>query len=172
MKIQVINAAVNVGGKLALKKVCECITPPPLSFDGHLLCLITMSMLQFCFAWFSPRWLAACPGERSGQRRWQQSLHTPCSQAESGPHSHRSTQTPPGIRRGEGEWRRLLLLGLPTDALSFGCEATLTSIVTLRSQADAGTFLLQLFSLSTRRGGSGANILKCNFAVDAWLMTR
>lgn len=125
-----------------------------------------MSMLQFCFASFSPRWLAACPGERSGQRRWQQSPHTPCSQAESGPHSHRSTQTPPGIRRGEGEWRRLLLLGLPTDALSFGCEATLTSIVTLHSQADAGTFLLQLFSLSTRRGGSGANTLKCDFAVD------
>lgn len=50
--------------------------------------------------------------------------------------------------------KEITAVGLSTDQLSFGCEATLTPIVMLHSQADTGTFLIQPFSLSTCRDDS------------------
>lgn len=50
--------------------------------------------------------------------------------------------------------KEITAVGLTTGQLSFGCEATLTPIVMLLSQADAGTVLIQPFSLSTRRDDS------------------
>lgn len=101
-----------------------------------------MRSLQTSAVMFSPHWPAACLGEKSVQRRWQQSPHRPCSLAESGPRNPRSTQTPPRRKGGAGALRRLLPAQclLSAHSLPVGCKATLTLIVMLwRRVSDWGT---------------------------------
>lgn len=50
----------------------------------------------------SPRWLVACPGEKSDRSLWQRSPHTLCILAGIDPHNPPSVQTQPGFR-GDGE---------------------------------------------------------------------
>lgn len=108
-----------------------------------------MRSLQASAVMFSPHWPAACRGEKSVQRRWQQSPHRPCSRGGNGPHNPRSTQTPPRRKEG-GAWElwRLVPARCLLSAHSFpvGCKATLTLIVMLwRGVSDWGT-LKTLFS--------------------------
>ena len=104
--------------------LCTCVTR----------CSCCVRSLQTKPVTCSPHWPAACPGEKSVRMRWQQSPRRPCSQAGSGPHSPRSTQTPPRRQEGAGESRRLLPAHglLSAHSLPVGYKAMLTLIVTLR----------------------------------------
>lgn len=67
-----------------------------MHYNTHAEICTHTSVTALSSTMFSPRWPAACPGEKSVQKRWQRSPHKPCSQAESGPRSPQSAQTPPG----------------------------------------------------------------------------